>query len=68
MHAMKSNLSIFHISNIALMSISPTTADIMMEASIAFGVYLNSGVITSRVSKTTKDITILETAVLHPAI
>lgn len=68
MQAMKSNLSIFHISNIASMSINPTTADIMMEASMAFGVYLNNGVITSRVSNTTIDITIFDTAVLHPAI
>lgn len=47
---------------------SPTTADIMMEANIAFGVYLNSGVITSRVSNTTIDITIFEIAVLQPAM
>lgn len=40
----------------------------MMDASMALGVYLNNGVISSRVSKTTKDITMFDTAVLHPAI
>ncbi|EYU23676.1 hypothetical protein MIMGU_mgv1a024528mg [Erythranthe guttata] len=53
--ATKSNLSIFHI-------------NIMMAARIALGVYLNKGVITSNVSKTTIDITMFDTAVLHPAI
>lgn len=66
--ATKSNLSIFQMRSIASMSINPSTAVIMMEANIAFGVYLNNGVMNSRVNKTTKDMTILETAVLHPAI
>lgn len=66
--AMKSSLSIFQMRMAASMSMSPTTADRMMEANIAFGVYLNSGVITSRVSNTTIDITIFETAVLQPAM
>ncbi|KAB2037112.1 hypothetical protein ES319_D03G051700v1 [Gossypium barbadense] len=66
--ATKSNLLIFHIRVIALMSTKLITVDIMMEASIAFGVYLNNGVMSSNVSSTTEDITILDTVVLHPAM
>lgn len=68
MHATKSNLSILNIKIIASMSIRPSTADMIIEARIAFGVYLNSGVMTKSVSKTTHDMTMLETAVLHPAM
>lgn len=68
MQATKSNLSIFHMRIMASWSNRPTTADMMMEASIALGVYLKSGVITSRVRSTTQDITMFETAVLHPAM
>lgn len=50
------------------MSIKPITAHMMMEASMAFGVYLNSGVMTSSVKNTTQDITMLDTAVLQPAM
>lgn len=50
------------------MSIKPITAHMIIEASIAFGVYLNSGVMTSNVNNTTKDITMLDTAVLQPAM
>lgn len=50
------------------MSTKPTTADIMMEANMAFGVYLNNGVMTSRVSSTTQDMMMFDTAVLHPAM
>lgn len=68
MQAMKSNLSIFHIKIAASTSKRPTTADMMMEARIALGVYLNNRVISSSVRKTTPDITMLDTAVLHPAM
>ena len=67
-HATKSNLSIFHIKIAAGTSISPTTADIMMAARIAFGVYLKRGVMNSKVRNTTQDIMILETAVSQPAM
>ena len=40
----------------------------MIEERIAFGVYLNSGVINSNVSITTIDITTFDTAVLQPAM
>ncbi|KAG5581017.1 hypothetical protein H5410_051644 [Solanum commersonii] len=63
MQATKSNLSILYRRVIASISINPITADMMMEASIAFGVYLNNGVISSKVSNTTQDMTIFETAV-----
>lgn len=66
--ATKSNLSIFHSKTTASKSMRPMTADIMMDASIAFGVYLNNGVMTKRVSNTIIDITILDTAVLQPAM
>lgn len=68
MQAMKSDLSIFHIRITASMSIKPITAHIMIEASMAFGVYLNSGVMSSNVKNTTQDITMFETAVWHPAM
>nr|GLL23851.1 non-specific lipid-transfer protein-like protein At5g64080 [Ipomoea trifida] len=42
--------------------------DMMMEARIALGVYLKSGVMSRSVSMTTHDITILDTVVWHPAI
>ncbi|KAB1993854.1 hypothetical protein ES319_D13G060900v1 [Gossypium barbadense] len=67
--ATKLNLSIFHIRVITLMSTKLITAYIMMEASIAFGVYLNNRVmVNSNVSSTIDDITILDTTVLHPAM
>lgn len=50
------------------MSIRLSTADMMIEESMAFGVYLNNGVITSKVSNTMQDITMLETAVRQPAM
>ncbi|KAG9145412.1 hypothetical protein Leryth_022909 [Lithospermum erythrorhizon] len=68
MQATKSDLSIFHMRIIASKSISPRTADIMMDAKMAFGVYLNNGVMISKVSSTTIDMTMLETAELHPAM
>lgn len=68
MHATKSNLSIFHIKIAASMSIRPSTADIMMAARIAFGVYLKRGVMNSNVRNTTPDITMLEAAVWQPAM
>lgn len=68
MQATKSNLSIFHSSITAPMSTRPTTAVMMMEASTAFGVYLNNGVMSTKVRRTTQDITMLETAVLQPAM
>lgn len=68
MHARKSNLSIFHIRIAASKSKSPATADIMIAARIAFGVYLKRGVMNSKVKNTTQDITIFETAVSHPAM
>lgn len=66
--ATKSNLSIFQSKTAASMSTRPTTAAIMIEASTAFGVYLNNGVMSSKVRSTTQDITILETAVWQPAM
>lgn len=68
MHAMKSNLSTFQIVYAASMSIRLSTAEMMMAASTAFGVYLNRGVITSKVSITTIDITMLDTGVQQPAM
>jgi hypothetical protein len=68
MHATKSNLSIFQRRIAALMSMRFNTAAMIIEASTAFGVYLNSGVITNRVNNKTKDITMFDTAVLQPAI
>lgn len=68
MHAIKSNLSHFQIRYAPLMSIKLSTAEIMIDARIAFGVYLNKGVISNNVSNTTIDITILDTAVLQPAM
>jgi cytochrome oxidase Cu insertion factor (SCO1/SenC/PrrC family) len=50
------------------MSMRFNTAAMIIEASTAFGVYLNSGVITNRVNNKTKDITMFDTAVLQPAI
>jgi len=40
----------------------------MIEERMAFGVYLNNGVINSNVSITTVDITTFDTAVLQPAM
>ena len=68
MQATKSNLSIFHNRIMAGMSIRLRTADMMIEEIMAFGVYLNNGVITSKVSSTMQDITMLEAAVLQPAM
>ena len=68
MQATKSNLSIFHSRITASMFTRFITAAIIIEASTAFGVYLNSGVMTSRVSNTTMDMTMFDTAVLQPAI
>lgn len=68
MHAMKSNLSVFHIRITASKSIRPMTAVIMMEARMAFGVYLKRGVKNSSVRNTTADIMILVTAVWQPAM
>ncbi|KAK5770388.1 hypothetical protein PVK06_046538 [Gossypium arboreum] len=64
----KSNLSIFHVRVSASMSIKLIIAYLMMEESIAFGVYLNNGVMSSNVSSTTEDIMILDVAILHPAM
>ena len=44
------------------------TADMMMAARMALGVYLKRGVMNCRVKKTTQDITILEAAVWQPAM
>jgi len=44
------------------------TAEMMMAARMAFGVYLKRGVMNCSVKKTTIDITILETAVWQPAM
>lgn len=63
MHAMKSNLSTFQMRVAASISMRLITAEIMMAESIAFGVYLKRGVITSKVSMTISDITIFDTAV-----
>lgn len=68
MQAKKSHLSTFQIIIIASTSIRPITADIMMDARMAFGVYLNSGVRTSRTINTMKDITMFETALQQPAM
>lgn len=68
MHATKSNLSIFHNKVAAPMSIRPITAFIIMEARMAFGVYLKRGVMNSKVRNTTQDIIMLETAVSQPAM
>ena len=66
--ARKSNLSIFHSSIAAGMSTRGNTAAMMIEASTAFGVYLNNRVMSSNVRRTTQDITMLATAVLQPAM
>lgn len=68
MQATKSNLSIFHSRIAASMSTRPTTAAMMIEASTAFGVYLNNGVMSTKVRRTIQDITMLEAAVLQPAM
>ena len=44
------------------------TAQMMIEARMAFGVYLKRGVKNCRVKNTTTDMTILETAVSQPAM
>lgn len=68
MQATKSNLSnLPYIRTAASISIRPTIANIMIADITALGVYLNSGVIRTRVRSTTQDITMLETAVLQPA-
>lgn len=66
--ARKSNLSIFQIRIMASTSTSPATADIIIEARIALGVYQNSGVMNESVSSTTIDMTMLETAAWQPAM
>lgn len=66
--ATKSNLSIFHINFAACNSTRLITADIMIADRIAFGVYLKSGVMKTKVKSTTMDITMLETAVWQPAM
>jgi hypothetical protein len=68
MQATKSNLSIFHIKYAASKSIRLITADIIMAASIAFGVYLKRGVKNFNVKNTTVAITMFETAVWQPAM
>lgn len=68
MQAKKSSLSILHMRIAASISIRPRTADIMMAARIAFGVYLKSGVMNSKVRATTMAITMFETAVSTPAM
>jgi hypothetical protein len=40
----------------------------MIDPRIAFGVYLNRGVMTNKVRSTTTDITTLDTGVLQPAM
>lgn len=44
------------------------TAEMMIVERMAFGVYLKSGVRNCKVKNTTKDITILDTAVSQPAM
>lgn len=68
MQATKSNLSIFHMRIAAWKSIRLITADIMMAARMAFGVYLKRGVMNCKVRKTTTDIMMLETADWQPAM
>lgn len=68
MQARNSNLSIFHNCNTALTSTRPTTAAVMIEESTAFGVYLNKGVMGSKVRNITKDITMFEMTVSQPAM
>lgn len=68
MQAAKSSLSIFHMRTAASKSIRPRTADIMIAARMAFGVYLKSGVMNTNVRATTMAITMFETAVWHPAM
>lgn len=68
MQATKSNLSIFHIKIAALQSTRLMTAEIMIVARMAFGVYSKRGVRNSKVKNTTTDMTILDTAVSQPAM
>ena len=68
MQATKSNLSTFQIRKAARKSTRLITAEMMIDDMTAFGVYLKRGVITSRVSNTTRDMIILDTGVLQPAI
>ena len=68
MQATKSNLSIFHSRTTSSMFTRFITAAIIIAASTAFGVYLNSGAMTSRVSNTTIDMMMFDTAVSQPAI
>ena len=68
MQATKSNLSIFHIRYAASKSTRLITAEIIMAASMAFGVYLKRGVINSKVKNTTIAIIMFETAVRQPAM
>ena len=68
MQATKSNLSVFQIRYAASKSIRPITAVMMIDARMEFGVYLKSGVISSKVKNTTVDITTLEIGVWQPAM
>ena len=68
MHAVKSNLSIFQMIIMALISTRFTTAAMMIAARIALGRYLNKGVMNSNVNRTIMDMTMLETAVWQPAM
>ncbi len=61
--ARKSNLSTFQMRYAALMSINETTADMMTDARMAVGVYLNSCVRANKTTITVSDITMFDTAV-----
>lgn len=67
MHARKSNLSIFQRRIAARISIRLITTAMIIAASTAFEVYLNSDVITNIVNNNTMDISMFDTAVLQPA-
>lgn len=60
---MKLNLLIFYIWIIFLMSIRLSIADMIIEESIVFGMYLNRGVIINSVNNIIQDIIMLEVVV-----
>lgn len=64
----KSNLSILHISQAAGTSIRPMTAVTMMAPKMTLGVYWKSGMRKRSVTITVTAMTMLDTALLQPAL
>lgn len=64
MQATKSSLSILQIRSVAWKSTRPMTAEMMMEARIALGVCLKTGVMSSKVRNTFADMTMAASHVI----